>query len=249
MQPSTSTFWVSPIPPNSTVPTAPSTAKAGVAGAVVPTPAGCQPATKWCQVADPARGRARTGRSGAGRRRTGRGSRTRAPRPRPARPPAGTGGREQPAGGGAGRSGPARTGGRGRPARRSRRPRRRPGPTLPVSSGSSDRVGAGQPASRQGTRAVGDLEALVGEPGEVGRQPGAPPQLQPPDLGVGDRRRWARIRARARRSSPRWPRFQRQAPTTARARARSRATRATSDLARAPAAAAWGRTRSRWKKL
>ena len=42
-QAKTSTFWASPIAPSSTVPTRPARARAGVAGAVVPTPEGCQP--------------------------------------------------------------------------------------------------------------------------------------------------------------------------------------------------------------
>ena len=47
-----STFWVSPMAPSSTVPTRPAEARAGEAGAVVPTPEGCQPAPNWERVAD-----------------------------------------------------------------------------------------------------------------------------------------------------------------------------------------------------
>jgi hypothetical protein len=52
MQAKTRTFWVSPMAPSSTVPTTPARARAGEAGAVVPTPEGCQPVTNWVSVAD-----------------------------------------------------------------------------------------------------------------------------------------------------------------------------------------------------
>ena len=42
--------WSVPIAPKNTVPTRPNRPNAGVAGAVVPTPADCQPEKKWCQV-------------------------------------------------------------------------------------------------------------------------------------------------------------------------------------------------------
>ncbi len=51
-QPKMSTFWVSPMAPNRRVPTTPARARAGVAGAVVPTPDGCQPAKNWENVED-----------------------------------------------------------------------------------------------------------------------------------------------------------------------------------------------------
>ena len=38
--------------PNSTVPVTPTNPKSGEAGAVVPTPACCQPEKKWCQAPD-----------------------------------------------------------------------------------------------------------------------------------------------------------------------------------------------------
>ena len=47
-----STFWVSPMAPSSTVPTRPARARAGVAGAVVPTPEGCHPVANWARVED-----------------------------------------------------------------------------------------------------------------------------------------------------------------------------------------------------
>ena len=52
MHPRTSTCCSVPIAPNRKVPTTPRTPKAGDAGAVVPTPADCQPDTKWCHVVD-----------------------------------------------------------------------------------------------------------------------------------------------------------------------------------------------------
>jgi hypothetical protein len=51
MQPNTRTFWVSPMAPTSTVPTPPTRASAGVAGAVVPTPEGCHPPRNWDHTA------------------------------------------------------------------------------------------------------------------------------------------------------------------------------------------------------
>src|ERR1700722_12123912 len=51
-QPSRSTFCTRPIDPRRTVPAMPTIPNAGVAGAVVPTPAGCHPEKKWCQSAD-----------------------------------------------------------------------------------------------------------------------------------------------------------------------------------------------------
>ena len=41
-----------PMAPKSTVPVMPTMPKAGDAGAVVPTPADCQPEKKWCQLVD-----------------------------------------------------------------------------------------------------------------------------------------------------------------------------------------------------
>ena len=41
-----------PMAPKRTVPLRPSSPKAGEAGAVVPTPADCQPEKKWCQLVD-----------------------------------------------------------------------------------------------------------------------------------------------------------------------------------------------------
>ena len=46
MQPSKRTRWSVPMAPNSTVPVTPTKPKSGEAGAVVPTPAGCQPEKK-----------------------------------------------------------------------------------------------------------------------------------------------------------------------------------------------------------
>ena len=46
------TFWTRPIEPRRTVPATPTIPKAGLAGAVVPTPAACHPEKKWCQLAD-----------------------------------------------------------------------------------------------------------------------------------------------------------------------------------------------------
>ena len=51
MQAKTITFSVSPMAPSSTVPITPARARAGEAGAVVPTPAGCHPAVNWESVA------------------------------------------------------------------------------------------------------------------------------------------------------------------------------------------------------
>jgi hypothetical protein len=51
-QPKRRTFCTSAMDPNKTVPTNPIRPYAGVAGAVVPTPADCHPEKKWCQLAD-----------------------------------------------------------------------------------------------------------------------------------------------------------------------------------------------------
>ncbi len=52
MQPSSRTRCSVPMAPNSTVPVIPTNPKSGDAGAVVPTPACCQPEKKWCQAPD-----------------------------------------------------------------------------------------------------------------------------------------------------------------------------------------------------
>jgi len=46
------TFWVSPMAPSSSVPSRPEIPSAGVTGAVVPTPDGCQPPKNWEMVDD-----------------------------------------------------------------------------------------------------------------------------------------------------------------------------------------------------
>ncbi len=50
MQPRMRTRCNVPMAPKSTVPAIPTSPNAGDAGAVVPTPADCQPETKWCHV-------------------------------------------------------------------------------------------------------------------------------------------------------------------------------------------------------
>ena len=50
MQPSSRTRCRVPMAPKSTVPVIPTMPNAGEAGAVVPTPADCQPEKKWCQL-------------------------------------------------------------------------------------------------------------------------------------------------------------------------------------------------------
>ena len=52
MHASRSTRCSVPMAPKSTVPVMPTMPKAGEAGAVVPTPADCQPEKKWCQLVD-----------------------------------------------------------------------------------------------------------------------------------------------------------------------------------------------------
>ena len=52
MHPRSRTRCSVPMAPKSTVPVMPTSPKAGEAGAVVPTPADCQPEKKWCQLVD-----------------------------------------------------------------------------------------------------------------------------------------------------------------------------------------------------
>ena len=52
MHPRSKTRCKVPMAPKRTVPLRPISPKAGEAGAVVPTPADCQPEKKWCQLVD-----------------------------------------------------------------------------------------------------------------------------------------------------------------------------------------------------
>ena len=84
---------------------------------------------------------------------------------------------------------------------------------------------------------VGRFESLMGQAREVAREPGAPVQLQAPHLGVGEQAMGRELLAQGARSSARCRAFQSHAPATALARCGSRASTATTTSPRASSAA------------
>ena len=184
MQPRSRTRCSVPMAPKSTVPVRPTSPKAGEAGAVVPTPADCQPEKKWCQLVDHDGSGASCPTSGSVPKKS-----SRVPRAMTRSATTSATARWRPVLSGADRT---RRPKRSRPARRPRSSSSsksasslKADPTLPVRTATSAACSASARPFPRG-HGVGRLEALVGEAAEVAREARAPPHLQPADLGVGE---------------------------------------------------------------
>ncbi len=155
------TFWVRPMAPSSTVPTTPEMASAGVAGAVVPTPDGCQPVKNWANVDD-------HDGNGVNCPRAGRRPVSTPREPITTRRPA--------------TSHTARRTAPRDPARLGLLDARLDLEALVGRPVGLDRHGRG----RRQFVGVGPVEPELEDPTEVGREPGAPPDLEEADLLVAD---------------------------------------------------------------
>ena len=235
-----------PMAPKSTVPVMPAMPNAGDAGAVVPTPADCQPEKKWCQLVDhdgsgaswPTSGRVPKNRSRVPTAITSSATTTATARCRPV-----LRGAER-----------TRRPKRSRPARRPRSSSSsksvsslKADPTLPVSTATSARS-----PCRSG-RSLDPATALAAvSPWCVSRltycdRRALPRTCSRRTSASGKRRCWASS-PRSTESSVSRRAFQRHAPVTARTRSRSRASTATITSPSA-SRAAWGSTRTRWMRV
>ena len=231
-----------PMAPKSTVPVMPTKPKAGDAGAVVPTPADCQPEKKWCQLVDhdgsgaswPTRGRVPKKRSRVPTAMTSRAMTTATTRWRPV-----LSGAER-----------TRRPKRSRPARRPRSSSSsksvsslKAAPTLPVRSATSARSSCRPGCSLEAATALAAVSPWWVRRLRYCDSRALPRTCSRRTSASGKRRCWASSPRSSESSARRWA-FQRHAPITARTRSRSRASTATITSPRASSAAC-GNTRRR----
>ncbi len=208
------TFWVMPMAPKRTVPTRPDRARAGEAGAVVPTPEGCHPAKNWSQVEDqlgkgtnwPTTGSRPPDdppRPDDHHQRSDQPDRESGPAADPAPPvPGGDWGdrRDRRDGGGSDRPGSAGGGNGGRspggagngagagayPCSRPSPDRSRPSPDRRPGPDGPDGPDGRQIVDRGQLVSVGAVEPVLEHPSAVGGEPGAASDLEQADLLVAE---------------------------------------------------------------